>query len=525
MQIKHTNRYFLFLYLLSFLSGGVLMGVEMLGGKILGAVYGSSLWVWALVIGITMTGLSIGYFLGGIIADRRNSMNLLLLLFLINGCLILLMPLTEAFLIPLTFGMNMYWGVAVSGILLLLPPVSLMGVNSPFLIRLLAGNSAESGRFAGRVYGISTVSGVVFTLATGLFLLPAWGIQTSTLILALLIFMPAFLWLIMAGKYTHLWPVIAFSIIWGLILLPSKDTHQEGITLLDESEGLLGQVKILDFPLVVSQDTVDRRILLVNHIGQTVHNVSEGHSLWYYPHWVGTLGTYYPEGSEMLVIGAGGGSVVDEFTRLGHKADVVEIDARMYTLTKKYFYPDLEGNLFLDDGRHFLLTHEKKYDILVLDVFSGESIPFHLFTRESFRLMMSRLKPEGIIVVNFNGFWTGAEGASSRSLARTMLDAGLNLCILPTQGDELNRNLLFVGSPQEFPRFKSPLYPQNSCCVLYKVPSDILSGRRIYGNLPDLKGAEVLTDDKPRLDMMMTPVAVRWREEAIRVYQKNGGQP
>ena len=53
-----------------FLSGAVLLGVEIAASRVLAPTFGSSLYVWGSLIGIVLTGLAIGYWVGGVVADR-----------------------------------------------------------------------------------------------------------------------------------------------------------------------------------------------------------------------------------------------------------------------------------------------------------------------------------------------------------------------------------------------------------------------------------------------------------------------
>ncbi len=96
--------------------------------------------------------------------------------------------------------------------------------------------------------------------------------------------------------------------------------------------------------------------------------------------------------------------------------------------------------------RHYLEESQKKYDVILFDVYRGESPPPHVFTLESLTKTKSLLKEDGLIIVNFNGFLEGKTGRAARSIYKTLLAAGLETRILPTPGAEASRNILFVAS-------------------------------------------------------------------------------
>jgi hypothetical protein len=57
---------------LSFLEGGSLMATELLSARMMAPYFGSSLFVWATVLALTLGGLTIGYFLGGVISTNSK---------------------------------------------------------------------------------------------------------------------------------------------------------------------------------------------------------------------------------------------------------------------------------------------------------------------------------------------------------------------------------------------------------------------------------------------------------------------
>ena len=114
-----------------------------------------------------------------------------------------------------------------------------------------------------------------------------------------------------------------------------------------------------------------------------------------------------PNPSRILMIGLGGG-VLPRFLNAVYpdiEIDVVEVDARVTELARRYFdFQESPGlRVFEDDGRAFVKQCGQKYDMVFLDAFKGGSVPYHLKTIEFYREIAQSLKEEGILVTNLYG--------------------------------------------------------------------------------------------------------------------------
>jgi MFS family permease len=167
------------LYSISFVEGGALMAVELIGAKLVTPFFGNSIYVWASALGFTLLGLMAGYFLGGWLSERKPERNLLYKVVLASGVVVALMPLTANLIVGATAGMELRMAVVLSEIVLLLPPVTLFGIVSPMIIRLITEQVEEVGNAAGRIYAISTGGGILLNFAMGLYLIPFVGVRMS----------------------------------------------------------------------------------------------------------------------------------------------------------------------------------------------------------------------------------------------------------------------------------------------------------------------------------------------------------
>ena len=106
----------------------------------------------------------------------------------------------------------------------------------------------------------------------------------------------------------------------------------------------------------------------------------------------------------VLFIGLGAGSMPRFFARTfpGCRIDVAEIDAKVVEVARRFFFlPEIETmKITVIDGRIFLKQSSEQYDIIFLDAYRDQLIPFHLMTRDFLEELKSRLATGGVLVSN-----------------------------------------------------------------------------------------------------------------------------
>ena len=502
---------------IAFIEGSSVMVCELLGAKMIAPVYGTSLFVWSSVIGVTLAALAAGYFIGGFLADRFTGNSLLFTILAAGACLIGLMPVIAEYAMTATMSLGVRMGSLISALLFLLPPLVCMGMTSPVIIRLASGDVQHTGRTAGSVYAVSTVGGIVATFFLGFYAISKWGLTVPTYVTAgILGLLPAayFLW---TKRY------LFFLLLLVLMAFPSvkhvfhKDVpSNSSMTVLYKSEGLLGQVLVVKYTEPVEDSIAGRIVLFVNRHPQTSAYTKTGYSLWPYAHCIATIASIQPVGSKALILGLGGGSVADEFLRLGFEVDGCELDDRIARMARSYFNLSSRCKIINDDGRHYVRSTDRKYDLIVFDVFTGETQPSHLLTVESLREVKRILSGKGLVIINNNGFLAGTRGLGSRSIIGTLISVGYDVKFTGTPGTEENRNLIIVASPGTVDMSGLKVERQNECCrAIAQVPIPLpLSSA---GDI-DLGDALTLVDDRPILDALNVYANETWRRDMWREY-------
>src|SRR5499426_2325000 len=170
------------IYVVAFITGGIVMSFEMLGSRYLNPYFGSGIYTWAALISTVLAALTLGYFLGGWLADRTASALVLGTTVVIASLYFLALPtFSDALLEFLLADIDdVRAGSLVASLAILLFPVTLLGMYSPFAIRLMLRSAERSGTVSGTVYGVSTAGSIVGTLGTTFLLIPMIGTKAIT---------------------------------------------------------------------------------------------------------------------------------------------------------------------------------------------------------------------------------------------------------------------------------------------------------------------------------------------------------
>jgi len=491
------------------------MFTELISAKLVAPYFGTSLYVWASVLGITLGSLALGYYSGGFLSNKVKSKMLLYWVLLAAGCFVSLMPFSSAWIMKHTINMSIQAGVTVSIITFLFPPLVLFGMMSPIIINTLTKQVQDSGKISGLVYSVSTVGGILFTYLTGFYILPIYGITFPAVIFGVGLFIVPFFVLIANNKFISFAFLIVIFIPFSQ--LKKNNEHVPGFKVLYENEGVFGQVKVLDHNFgTLTRGQKYGRGLLVNNTCQTILDIENPtYSLWDYAFFFPNAASIYPKGSDALILGLGGGTLLKQYNRLGFNTDVVELDERIKEVSIDYFNVDPNANIIIDDARHALRTLEKKYDVITFDLFLSETPPSHLLTLEAFQEVQSGLKPGGMLMINFFGFISGDLGKASRSVYKTLIESGFNtnMCVTPSN-NEMGRNLIFIASKADLD-FTHTTYSEP-----HMYPITNLEEHFLNTNEMDFSEDLILTDDIPVMEHLYAKAALEWRKASNITYAK-----
>jgi spermidine synthase len=386
------------LMLLVFVAGTGSMATEIGASRLLAPYFGSSTIVWANIIGLILASLSLGYVLGGRLADRRPSPPVLGAVVLAGALLVAAVPFAARPFLDLSvraldaLSTGAMVGSFFAALILFAPPVTLLGMVTPFAIRLAVTDVAVAGRVAGRVFALSTVGSLLGTFVPALLTIPLIGTQRTLLGAAALIALAA------APLVGRRWLLVA--------LLPAA--------LLAAPPGLIKPRA----DLVFERESRYQFIQVVGDAGSHYLYLNEGyavHSEWHADS-VLTGGEWdmfltappllgHPV-ERVAILGNAGGTTARAFGVYYPTAtiDAVEIDSAVTAAGDAYFGlgDNPQVTVHTADARPFLRGTDERYDLILIDAYRQPYVPFYLATREFFELCRQRLRPGGLVALNIS---------------------------------------------------------------------------------------------------------------------------
>ncbi|MHC4852835.1 MAG: fused MFS/spermidine synthase [Planctomycetota bacterium] len=521
-----------------FCTGAVIIVHEILAAGFVAPVFGSGMDVWGAVLSVTLLALALGYFVGGLRLERLAGPRSLPCLVAAAG--IALLASTGIALglsprsVPIT-GLQLVLSVSM----VLGPPILLLAVVTPWMVQIYSRTGALPGRSAAVLYAVSTLGGVIAALVAGFWWIPWLGLRLTAVVNGWLLIAAVLLWGLLEVRGRR------YSVVAGLVLGVVVLACQWGIVpgevrvgRLDGGEGIEGLERVdpLDRvavgpagrpQLVLREDSFYGRrevysdgvslYLLVNGILQTSAplvptGVFEPGALLAAGNALELVPYLRPDARRVLLIGLGGGAVARQMGSRGYGLEVecVELDAGIVRIARKHF--GFEGECTEEDGRRYLSRCEGGYDVVLLDVYQGETLPRHMCTVEFFGLGRRKLAdPEkGLMCMNLIG--TVGEGADDTR------------AILKTVARVFPEMVLFSGAGGD----PNTLYPMTLCASRGAVEDVTTADRlrearltmppRVQLEALFWEDAPLLTDDRNPLAVLRRQTARRWRQASVGRY-------
>lgn len=393
-----------FLFLIAFVVGVSVMAIEITASRILAPHFGTSIFVWTNIIGVVMMSLSLGYWLGGKIVDKNPKLELLLKFILGAGLFFLVVPFLSNNLIDVVSENILFFdsgvvilfvGSFLSSFILFGFPMFLLGITSPFLIKLYSINNKEhEGETSGTIFAISTLGSIFGTFLPSLVLIPFIGTKfTIYLFSCILIFLGVAGVFSLKNKFLFL--IIPFICFFSLN--PSISTNAS--TVIEKESAY-------QFINVTSYD--NKRYYISYNEGRGIQSILDKDNF--------LTGQYYDyasllplmkdgESSEYLLIGLAGGTIVNALDKIYGKnviVTAVEIDKDVIEISKDLLSLENSSlNAINMDGRMFLKFNEKKYDFIYIDVYINEMyVPWTFSTSEFWKIVKNSLKEDGVVGIN-----------------------------------------------------------------------------------------------------------------------------
>jgi spermidine synthase len=485
-----VNKYIL--EITAFVSGGVVMTLELVGSRVFAPYLGASTFIWTSLIGVILASLSIGYWWGGKLADRNPSVSLLSSILFIASVPIAITSIIQPLLgVVYTMFDDIRLAAVAGGILLFSPATIALGTVTPLVVRLKMRDVATSGATVGRLYALSTIGSIIGTFLGGFFLISYFGTTRILLTLSCTLILLSLLLYVFTGNKFPTRRITLFSLILLAHIFPPApalglstsivkdiDTHYSRLWISDETDRITGRpVRYL---------TNSKSFL---QSGMFLDNPTE--LLFEYTKRYDLAAHFAPNFKTALMIGAGGYSYPKHFLETYPEAtlDVVEIDPALADIAKKFFFlkDDPRLTIYNEDGRLFLNRSTKKYDAVLIDAFSPSSVPHHLTTLETVQHIEKILTDKGVVIVNIISALEGEKSQFLQAQYVTYKEVFPQVYVFKTSNNRQTttlQNIMLVAlKDSHLPSFASDNEPLSAYL------QQLWKSDHLFFNLP------ILTDD------------------------------
>lgn len=488
-----------------FISGGVLLALEIVASRVVAPYFGNSVYVWGSLIGVFLAALSAGYYLGGQAATRWPAWGPFLALVFIAGACIFPIPHIAGDVLS-RIALRDYGprgDPLIGSTVLFFVPSVLLGTVSPYAVRLRARSVEGVGNVAGILYALSTLGSIAGTLLAAFVLISAVGVSRIIQILGVTEMALATLgWLwyrrVAAGAGAAA-AMAAVLVLAGAVppdgpsVIYARDTIYHRITVSEE-----GTIRYLK---------LDRYWQSARDTGAPLRTV------FAYTDYLHLPLLFHPEMRRVLFVGMGGGTAPTRFYHdyPGLQIQVVEIDPGVVETARRLFALPEGGRMHVavQDGRLWLRRTSQRYDLITLDAYLIDTIPFHLATREFYQEAAARLAPGGIVASNVIGAIMGPQSRLFRAIYKTYRTVFPEVYVFPVGGgpSEYLQNIILVGtagphlSRAEILARAGRLVAQGRVRIASYVrdAGDLYDGPIQTGDVP------LLTDDYAPTDALIAP--------------------
>lgn len=398
-----------YLYLTEFFSGMAVMAVELGASRLLAPYFSSSQIVWTIIIGTIMIAMALGNVYGGRSADKTPNPDKLYERICIAAIWIAAIPVVGKFLIlgisaVLIFSINqnyLIWAAFAACMVIFVFPLFLLGTVTPSLVKYSTDSLEDNGKIVGTLGAANTIGSILGTFLPTFVTIPSVGTSITFLIFAGILLVLAMIYFISSHSGMK---KVAVSTI--LFLICCIFGHNNSFAFWENDLAYEGE-SVYNYLQV--QESEEDIILSTNVLFgvQSILKKEEGLTGMYYDYAMFAplmANVVEKETMDILVLGMGTGTFAKQCSKYFDNVIVngVEIDEKITKLAYQYFELPQDMEVTAYDGRAYLQSDERKYDVIMVDAYQDITIPFQMSSIEFFTLVKEHLKQDGIMAVNMN---------------------------------------------------------------------------------------------------------------------------
>ncbi|MGH2406413.1 MAG: fused MFS/spermidine synthase [bacterium] len=490
-----------------FVSGGVLLALEIIASRVLAPYFGNSIYVWGSLIGVFLAALSLGYATGGRLADRYPSPGLFSGIVFLAGLLTVPIPLLAPPVLDAIARADLgpQLNPLAGAVTLFVVPSIVMGMVSPFAVRLRARTVTTMGQTAGSLYAISTVGSIVGTLATSFVLINYLGVRSIITLMGFVLMTMAVLGWLVSRR------LLVGAVGAALALLLATGVARSAAATTPTS---LYTRDTVYHRISVSDEGPIRYLKLDNYWQSALDREQPRRTVFAYVDYLHLPLLFVPQPKRAMMVGLGGGTIPARYVAdyPGVVMEVAEIDPEVVATARQYFHVRQSDRLKIvsRDGRLHLRQSGGGHDIILTDAYLIDTIPFHLATREFFALARSRLAPGGAVASNIIGALDGPNSRLFRAIYKTVRAVFPTVYVFPVDFRQWGsptslRNIILIGTdaprldPQELHRRAQALVDRR----VVAIDRFIQAAQSIYLTPVKTDDVPILTDDYAPVDALI----------------------
>lgn len=383
-----------------FLTSAIVMVLEIAAGRLLAPYLGVSLYTWTSIIGIVLAGLSLGSYLGGRWADAGATEKSAGLVIGLAGAFAMLSVWLLGIIAPFLQNSNLTLLSAsfIYMLILFFTPATLLGIVMPLLTTLALRIDKRAGHVVGRMHALGALGSILGTFLTGFWLVQTYGTRSVIIICGGLLLMLATPFLLARRGAVTMIAIIAIAGSWlqGIIPTPCDvESSYFCLRAVDASaEAPFGEARglVLDHLLHGVNHASNPEILISPYV-HAMDEITRVH--------------FGSDRFEQLSYFFAGGGAYTQPRAIRHNTPeagivVAEIDPAVTRIAQDRLFVDTDGMEILHEDARLALPHyaDQSFDVVIGDVFHDISVPYHLLTREFIDIVHSKLKPDGLFIVN-----------------------------------------------------------------------------------------------------------------------------
>ncbi|USK62406.1 fused MFS/spermidine synthase [Peribacillus asahii] len=429
------------IYFNLFIVSFVIMGLEMTATRFIAPSFGNTVYTWGIIISVFLIGSSIGYLLGGYIADKKSRNTIMLLFYFFGILTIAFIPMLKNNIFPYLDTFSSILGTTLGVIILYFVP-NLLFSSIATILMTTGLDEGVSGRIVGNLHTTSAIGSVLGTLVTTFGLIPLTNINSVISIFVCMTFIASLFYF--ETKKTMHTILLIFPVLF--VFLPQLSKTIETSNILYQNTSLYHDINVYQTDFYGGNTGEYRYLSFGNR--DTIQGVMDMKNpdspILDYAKNIWEISNIYAKDSDsVFIIGHGIGTL----TRLYEEekeVKVAEIDKEVLEVSRNYFQYDGQS-VEIGDGRSILNHQKNLFDIIVLDAYNNtKQIPFHLISKEFFSLTREKLNQDGILVINAIG--TPQNDMVIESINATLKSVYPTVLIFGTEADNKQQNLSIVAS-------------------------------------------------------------------------------